>query len=84
MTQKPKYEIGQKVFFIDYATVEEKRITGVVLTQDKKKSVFTDKEKWIFSGFKYCFDNIEYGIPSGGWVKEEKLFLTKEDVLKSL
>jgi len=68
---KPKYEIGKEVYLLDYSRVEKWIITGVFLDQSEKKNYH----------YKYCF---KPNLDSYGWIKEDKLFPSKEELIKSL
>lgn len=75
---KPKYEIGQKVYFISRSGVIEDKIFGIF--QDYV-IVHNETEHY----FMYCFEMetvVKYGVDN--WTKESLVFPSKEELIKSL
>lgn len=70
---EPKYKLGDEIFILE-EKVERRKIVGIV-------ALFT--QKGVFSKFKYWLSKNEV-IQTYGWMAEEKIFATREELLASL
>lgn len=75
MTIETKFDIGDKCYFMYHNEVKESTIVKINFTKEQLTSSF-NIEKLTY--------NVELGYVSNIDFKEDKLFSTKEELLKSL
>lgn len=69
-----KFINHQKVFYLDSDKIIEAVIYGSLLLKDK----YNDRFEWRY------FLELKDEVKQYGWVKEEKVFETREGLIKSL
>ena len=72
---KPKYQIGQKVWRIYASKCEEIEITGI--------HRFELRDSWNIKKIEFRYSK-EDSAEKWSWIREDDLFPTKEDLIKSL
>lgn len=81
--RKPKFEIGQEVFYLSGGRTEirvmKNMIAGYYITQDPGGRT----DKWTV--YKYCMDNCASSRNSlHDWIEERYLFSTQKELAKSI
>ena len=79
----PKYHIGQTLFFVENNEVVSKVCTGIFTEFDFEGSYSDEKKKTKFDGYMYFF-GIHKSPYQYDWVDENRLFISKEELLESL
>lgn len=80
---KPKFEVGQIVFVLRNNIIDEKRIEGILALYNENSRWNNKPENIRFQSYVYFFDKVK-SVDSYSWIEENKVFLTKEELLKSL
>lgn len=83
MENKPKYNIGDVVFYLDYEKLKQSTVTGIFKIHKKKHSKLSDKYTLIFKEYRYFLEPKE-AVETYGWKREESVFRSKEELLASL
>lgn len=73
-TVKPKYSIGDIVWFIEDNLLQCEEIKGVILTN----SIYS-----IYRYYTECGGDVDYEVPET-WTNECYIYPTKEDLINSL
>ena len=79
---KPKFNIGDKVFVIDNNKLEKKIVFGIY-TLFESEPGYSSKKPPKFKGFKYFFE-IADSNKGYSWFDEKDVFRTKEELIASL
>lgn len=66
---RPKYSIGDKVFYLEYSKVKTGTVFGIFQKEGVKFYYFTEEKP---------------SIETYGWISEKDLFISKEELIKSL
>ena len=72
----PKFQVGEKVFFINNGEVVQEELTACVKRELKKDGAYF---------FSYSYEKVDsYGGVYNANILEKHLFKTKEELIKSL
>ncbi len=75
----PKFEIGEKVFFLSDNQIKEKIVLGIFACFSHEPS-YSEKKTPAFEKNVYYFD-IKTQPRDYSWISEEKIFSTKEELI---
>lgn len=82
-TEKPKFNIGDTVFFIHESGIVERLILGIFTIFNKNLYEGESIKDAKVLRFEY-YTQVQKDVDKYGWKNESKLFSSKEDLIASL